>query len=926
MNKELKYSGFAALPSDYECPDGQLAASINLIAENDHLKPLHQPSAILKFPNENYKVLYLHITSLYTHYIVLYGTNLYWLDSSLTEGKFLPLEVNTSDLTLLKAFPTIHEINAIGNTLVVLTPDGIHHFLWKDASTGYTYLGTHLPELPLSFGLQGEMIRTDSFSISFDTISAENLRDEFSEDNKSKITSQVLAKVNKFIADNSINAGKFIFPFLVRYAYRLYDGSLTMHSSPILMICSSDVAPTVVWDGEDYIPKSSHSDAKLRVAGMVHTLDYAVGNATRIAEIQHWKDIVRSVDIFISKPIFTYDQNGECSRFKYATELFYNYSICKHINQAADSSKYPIKYQYNRFTKLYSFTFYPSDILHTPNYILEIPKRSADQVKADIRSESNFYFLKSINLEDLTTSRTIIAVEEDYLQSLVAREVMTDDYDSHDTLIPKYSFAYNSRLNIANLKKRLYNSYNMGAMFPFTNGYITDDINNPLSADITQTWGVYFFIKQDGKDIVVKGENAVFGFNTKFLFFYYPNVNAYKAVFWCDSTYYYEIPLEAHGFLNGAFYFGGWNDLMPNNNIKSPTASTDTELTVEIANKIYTSEVNNPFYFPVTGINTVGTGNILGIKSAAKALSQGQFGQFPLYAFTDEGVWALEVSSSGGYSARQPITRDVCINPESITQIDSAVLFATDRGIMMISGSVTNPITEAINTNDFFNILQLPKLDEVLKVNNPGLSSEIMKILGTHPVSYYPYPSPFFKQSLLQQLQILYDYSNQRIMIFVPESKNQAYSNIPCFIFSLKSKTWGMANYKIESAVNSYPDALAMDSSGQLINFSKDNEVEKEQLIVTRPFKLGVPDAYKTIDTIIQRGYFRKGHVKSMLFGSRDLQHWHLVWTSKDHSLRGFRGTPYKYFCIALMCNLFQDESIYGASVQFTPRETRQPH
>lgn len=920
MNKELKYSGFSAIPSDYECPDGQLATVVNMISEDGHLKPLHKPLALMQLPSDSYKVIYIHKTSLFAHYIIQYGNNLYWLDSSkIDNASSHPVNVTANELTLLKAFATIYEVNAIGNTLIVMTPEGMHYLLWKDNATGYVYLGTHFPEIPISFGLQGEMIRTDTFSISFDSIEEGKIWNDFSDDNKNKITQQVLAKVNKFIADNSTNAGKFIFPFLVRYAYRLYDGSLTMHSAPVLMICSSDIAPVVFW--EHITGKKTYTDAELRVVGMVHTLDFAVLNGTRIAELQSWKDIVRSVDIFISKPIYTYDQNGECTRFKNSNDVE-TYCVCKHINQAASTSTYPVRYQYNKFNKLYGFTFNPTTFAY-PGGILELPKRSSDQVKADIRSEANFYFLKSINLEDLTTSRTVISVEEDYLQSLVAREVMTDDYDSHDTLIPKYSFSYNQRLNIANLKKRLYNNYNMGAMFCHTDGYVANWADVPPTyMDTTNAWGVYFFIKQDGRDIIVRGESAFFGYNSKMLFFYYPNVNAYKAVFWYNNyfTTYYEIPLEAHGFLNGAFYFGGWENATKTVSTV-PSPSSDALRTVELANKIYTSEVNNPFYYPVTGINTVGTGEILGIKSAAKALSEGQFGQFPLYAFTSEGIWALEVSSNGAYSARQPITRDVCINPDSITQIDTAVLFATDRGIMMISGSETSPITEAINQDNFFDVLSLPNLGSIISSNLPELADEMLDILSWRPsTKYHPYPSSFFKSSLIKKIRILYDYPNQRLLLFVPESQQSGYYNVPCFIFSLKSKTWGMANYKIESPVNSYPNALAMDNTGRLIDYSTRNTIDKEQIIVTRPFKLDAPDVYKTIDTVIQRGFFTKGHVKSVLYGSRDLNTWMIIWSSKDHYLRGFRGTPYKYFRLALICTLDEKESLYGASISYTPR------
>ena len=35
MIKEIQYKGYATEPSDYECPDGQLATSLNLINEDN---------------------------------------------------------------------------------------------------------------------------------------------------------------------------------------------------------------------------------------------------------------------------------------------------------------------------------------------------------------------------------------------------------------------------------------------------------------------------------------------------------------------------------------------------------------------------------------------------------------------------------------------------------------------------------------------------------------------------------------------------------------------------------------------------------------------------------------------------------------------------------------------------------------------------
>ncbi|MCF0244890.1 MAG: hypothetical protein HUK06_08950, partial [Bacteroidaceae bacterium] len=94
---------------------------------------------------------------------------------------------------------------------------------------------------------------------------------------------------------------------------------------------------------------------------------------------------------------------------------------------------------------------------------------------------------------------------------------------------------------------------------------------------------------------------------------------------------------------------------------------------------------------------------------------------------------------------------------------------------------------------------------------------------------------------------------------------------------------------------------------------------------VTRPLKLETPDVLKTIDVLIQRGMFKRGDVQTVLYGSRDLYNWFIVWSSKDNFLRGFRGTPYKYYRIAGTATLTEDKSISGASIQYTPKHLNQP-
>lgn len=944
MLKDIKYNGLTAAPSDYESPDGDLAGLLNLVPEDGDIKPVLPPTTMYNV-GEGYNVVYVHVTAKITHYICLNETDntLCWFDEdAATDDSGVVTKVN---LATLGTDDEVYQVCAIGNTLIALCKSGTHHYLWKPGDKGYLYLGTHLPELALSFGLRGTMERIES-----------NIDDEGNEEyitelknrvkgdqrwgyiaddeNVSSVTSGVMAKVNKWIAEKGNNSGRFVMPFFVRYAYRLYDGSLVMHSSPVLMLCASGPNPQVVLSGFTGNSDNEYWKLKYNVVGFTHQLDYQVvmgSEGTNLREeIENWKDIIKSVDIFISKPVYTFDQSGKIQYIRNSSnEGDDTYAVCRFTGAG--------NYHY---TDWYSKITFNEAYVNIDNYDEEqnkekhslggpywgsnrdaylkqrviLPEKSMESLMDDISDNSAFYLLKQIDIEELSyTSRSVIDVEDDYLQSLVNREVLTDDYDSHDTITPKYAFAYNNRINYTDIKKTLYNSYNTAALLQHTYAYVKWGQKHGETSDHTsyqnktESYSVYFSIKQDGSDIVVKGEDANLGYNSSLLWLYYPNAN-------CDKAYVkrirdgittvYKVEMKTHDFLNGAYYNGDLKDLS-HSGYNEPQESTLDERTYDIANKVYTSDVNNPFRFAATNITTVGTGRIIGLSTAAKALSQGQFGQYPLYCFTDDGVWAMEVSSStGAFSARQPITRDVCINADSITQLDSAVLFATDRGLMVIQGSDTACITDAIWSREAFNPLLLPSGDNI--VTNAGFTAE--------QVGYVRFAE------YMTGCGIIYDYTHQRIIVY---NKDYRYA----YVYSLKDKAWGMITADVTRSINKYPDAYAMTSEHRLINYSDEDWSAGgiNTILWTRPLKLDAPDALKTIDTIIQRGYYLTDDVSQILYGSRDLEHWHTVWSSTDRYLRGFRGTPYKYYRMCVYGMLAPRKSIYGATIQYTPRYTNQP-
>ena len=69
MEKDIRFTGYTAVPSDYECSDGELAQAYNLINEDGAYKSLLAPKTLLQL-GENKKVIYLHRTAFFSNYII----------------------------------------------------------------------------------------------------------------------------------------------------------------------------------------------------------------------------------------------------------------------------------------------------------------------------------------------------------------------------------------------------------------------------------------------------------------------------------------------------------------------------------------------------------------------------------------------------------------------------------------------------------------------------------------------------------------------------------------------------------------------------------------------------------------------------------------------------------------------------------------
>lgn len=162
---------------------------------------------------------------------------------------------------------------------------------------------------------------------------------------------------------------------------------------------------------------------------------------------------------------------------------------------------------------------------------------------------------------------------------------------------------------------------------------------------------------------------------------------------------------------------------------------------IQVSNRIQASDYGNPLTNPYNRSYRVGTTNnkIVAINSAAIKMSDTKFGEFPLYVFTTEGIYALQTGSDTLYSNVIPISKHIAINPNTLA-VEGAVLFFTDKGlhsltakgVQLISAGLhedNNRIPEWMHT---CRMVYLPEFNEAMcvLVNDDGTTTGKAYILS----------------------------------------------------------------------------------------------------------------------------------------------------------------------------------------------------
>lgn len=964
--KEIPLSGLSTSPSDYACDDGNLAIAVGLL-HTDGAITASSPSApsVVAGSLGSDKILYQHVGSDFHHLIRKTSEGYVWQDrdDEREQGTFTSL---SGDVT---------SVVAVGNALIFYTATQPYYYLWSNLASGnmgYVELGSSIPNIPVSFGLSAHSYRAleDMHGYTVEQIKSTyeaDLRDflttfildyntfDFTTKtsipmaDRETVANAVFSNVNHFQGKWCNENGYFSQPFLLRYAIRLFDNSLVCHSAPILIVPADGLNPHVLIQNRKIDVDEEKVYVSIDTVAVACSLRYALNiNNDLLDKFGKWRDLIRSIDVFVSAPIYTYDATKQIEKVSYipgettrTNNAFYNFAnerltYSSHHSDSPADSKREFIYEFSqdqRFTAFVTYTEYDRE--HRREYLptnweIELPARQQKDIIEDIRTCSTFYHLFSIELNDIIEGKYNAGqwynadVPTGSLASLVTREVMTDDFDSRHVIVPDGMMTYNNRLNLFDVTKHFFEGYSANELY--------QRIYN-ASVDESFIAHLYTFVygNNGAHPIVVRHDDNLFmSLHAPMDYFYYPDPSARRVVQLAvvdgpEALFYRRsFTLREHEGLNGAVHFETIAD-----SSESWTSIEPSELTefinteplyndIPLPNALYTSETDNPFTFLAKNSEQIGSGKIIAIASAAEPLSQGQVGDFPAYAFTTEGIWALYPNDTGGWSSKQIISPDVPISREAMLTVDKSVIFATHRGLMEITGRKVTCISEVFDgPDDTFTEAYAAHLAHLIH-HNTDLSV------------FLPQPSmaaPSFRDFVGSGIYV-YDYRNQRIIIGNP-------SHTFAYVFNMKDKLWTSMPIRITKAINSYPLAYAMiedetQGGNVLVDFSTagaawDIGMPLDGFLLTRPLKLGEPDTMKTVRHIIARGKLFRQNVDIVLYGSRDLYNWVIIGDVRGNELVNRHGTGYKYFRVGIISRMSATESLSGLTIEYETKQTNKP-
>lgn len=853
MKSRIIFNGMNRHASPATAQPGDCSSVVNLRKQSDHLIPVGTPKSLYNTREKDHRLLYVHTCYDGEHHITANSQALYYeviIDRD--SEQITPVEKELFTL----GGSTVLSVQAIGNTLIVICAEHTYYLLYKEGE--YIFLGEK-PDFPeISFSAYSRY--TDAYTVPEHTFAETYVNPTYLKTEETNFYNDAYYNAFFQLQERAWKRHYFIQPILIRYALTLYDGSHIFSSTPVMLSLPNPIQPSQL----RIRIKNSNNVCTGTYEGQIIAENFIIRYFVHSLNLENWKDIVKSIDFFVAP---------EATIFETGVTL-----------QGMD-------FKIERTEENGNITFHVTG---------DISFLDRNEIKKQYLQSSLFYKITSIeDWSSLKLGEWYEFYSDIRPDMLVHEEVLSPDNTTLLSTGSQVSYVLNKRLHQANLSRKMFPGF---PLIMLTTGR-TD-------AEPAEAYICTYLKTERGESMVVWSGTTDYFYNQLSPFISYPDSNAYLmeiVVKSASGRYRRRIELTPSEYENRADYL---DESFVGAPLEVDSAAGTAALTVPSpSNDVYTQEnilrvskYENPFVFPAEQTYSVSNGAITGIASITTALSEGQFGEFPLYLFTEEGIWALQ-SGTGEvcYSNQHQLSREPISREYPIIPLEEAIVFATPKGLSILQGATTQ---------QFLSFDELP-YENNEKVLDYALSSNVLRATyDTTPLSDF-----------IQGCTIAYNPVEKELLFCQPKLGYTVVLHLP-----------SMYMYRTTQVYTSYlydaSHLLGQTEQGNIVDLQKETRNGTMQIaLLSRPITLQSESYQRWRELSLRVSSPGKKTVLS-LWGGNEAENEFVIagQLSSSGKIPGklalrITGPAYKYYRIFFSGDVTPDFHLWAADILFTLRD-----
>ena len=514
----------------------------------------------------------------------------------------------------------------------------------------------------------------------------------------------------------------------VRYAFRLADGTLVKHSVPERVRLSKTF--NFAYSGE--------SDPDVYTAQLaVHLEGY--GQTGTPTNFDYWKDKISGVTVLVSEPINIFG-GGDLGIHLEQTSWFEVYGL-----DSIDSSELKEDVVVTDISDNDFATYSVADVDDGTNHSYARGVALTYNSRLILGSESTFFSKPKVNIKETINPifvyktdgaiyqgedsglpggeynnfpESLVVVKPEYEGVVVSNEINCEvtRLDSgqntvfgvdvpNGSLDWSFTFLIGDNYSIS-VSKNDYLAIEDGVLSSSLIETIPDG-SKPrirLGVELDTDNGLYEVLS----DVFTIQDIRARYYPHSFLLSY-PDLRANKIIVYADldnnGTFYrlQDVKLTQSQKANLSTYTVKKTSLFSYGDITTDLLTAYTTKLFYKGSKVQASVINSFLAFESDLTYFIGntSDRVTGFAVNSLEVSQGQFGQYPLFIFKENSVWALEQSGSPDvvFGRITPIDSSVGVDSEfKITNVGTTVFFAHSSGIYVLAGSSPQRISEQVRS------------------------------------------------------------------------------------------------------------------------------------------------------------------------------------------------------------------------------------